>query len=193
MQINPQASATGTVGTWYGEIAQDILTRAAQIKLLICDVDGVFSDGRIYLGNQGEELKAFHTQDGFGIKALLQHGIKVAVITGRTSKIVEQRMQALGVTDIIQGCEDKITAYQQLAQKYDLTDTQIASIGDDIPDVAMIQQAGLGVAVFDAHPWVQQQANYTTTRPGGFGAVRELSDLLLLAQGGLKFSGGVSL
>lgn len=193
MQPNMQTSSTDSIGTWYGEISQDIFARTAQIKLLICDVDGVFSDGRIYLGNQGEELKAFHTQDGFGVKALLQHGINVAVITGRSSKIVEQRMQALGATDIIQGCEDKINAYQELAEKYQLTDSQIAAVGDDVPDVAMIQQAGFGVAVFNAHPWVQQQANYTTTRPGGFGAVREVSDLILLAQGGLKFSGGLSL
>lgn len=182
-----------SVSTWYGEVATDILERARNIKLLICDIDGVFSDGRIYLGNDGEELKAFHTRDGLGVKALLQHGIKVAVITGRKSRIVEQRMSALGVTDIIQGCEEKLSAYQQLAQKYQFSDTEIACIGDDIPDVTMIQQAGFGVAVFDAHPWVQQQANYTTTRGGGFGAVRELSDLILLAQGGLMLQGGVSL
>lgn len=185
--------AANSVSTWYGEVATDILERARTIKLLICDVDGVFSDGRIYLGNDGEELKAFHTRDGLGVKALLQHGIKVAVITGRKSRIVEQRMSALGVNDVIQGCEEKLSAYQQLAQKYQLSDAEIACIGDDIPDVTMIQQAGFGVAVFDAHPWVQQQASYTTTRSGGFGAVRELADLILLAQGGLMLQGGVSL
>ena len=100
--------------TPYGLISNENQQRASQIKLLICDVDGVFSDGRIYLGNDGEELKAFHTKDGFGMKAIMQMGIEIAIITGRKSNIVKNRMQALGVTHILQGIEDKLTCYQTL-------------------------------------------------------------------------------
>lgn len=182
-----------TVSTWYGDISDSLFTRLQAIKLLICDVDGVFSDGRIYLGNAGEELKAFHTRDGFGVKALLNNGVQVAVVTGRQSAIVEQRMRALGVTDIVQGTTEKLAVYQQLAEKYQLDDTAIASIGDDVPDVVMLQRASVGVAPQDAHPWVQQQADYVTSMRGGFGAVREVSDLILLSQGHLQLQGGVSL
>lgn len=181
------------ISTWYGDIESLLMDKFAQIKLVIFDVDGVFSDGRIYLGNQGEELKAFHTRDGFGVKALLNAGIKVAVITGRRSALVENRMRALGVSDIYQGEEDKLSAYQQLAEKYQLTDQAIACMGDDIPDLAMLQQCAVAVAPHDAHPFVQQHAVYVTSQRGGFGAVRELSDLILLSQGQLQLHGGVSL
>lgn len=182
-----------TISTWYGDISESLFASLQAIKLVICDVDGVFSDGRIYLGNAGEEFKAFHTRDGFGVKALLQNNVQVAVVTGRRSAIVEQRMQALGITDIFQGTTEKLAVYQQLAEKYQLEDSAIASIGDDVPDVIMIQRSGVGVAPQDAHPWVQQQADYVTSMRGGFGAVRELSDLILLSQGHLQLQGGVSL
>lgn len=182
-----------TVDTWYGALDVQLFERFKAIRLVICDVDGVFSDGRIYLGNAGEELKTFHTRDGFGVKALINAGIPVAVITGRNSAIVTRRMTALGVTDIYQGTTEKLAAYQELAAKYQVPDSAIASIGDDVPDVVMLQQAGVGVAPQDAHPWVQQQADYVTSMRGGFGAVRELSDLILLSQGHLQLQGGVSL
>lgn len=182
----------GHISSWYGDIPHRLVQQLRAVQLLICDVDGVFSDGRIYLGNNGEELKAFHTRDGFGVKALLNNNVAVAVITGRRSNIVSQRMQALGVQHIFQGCEDKLAVYQQLADQLQLNDGQIACIGDDIPDVAMIQRAGVGIAVNDAHPFVQQQANYVTSMRGGFGAVREVSDLILLSQGNLQLHGGVS-
>lgn len=181
-----------TISTWYGDISESLFNRLSAIQLVVCDIDGVFSDGRIYLGNNGEELKAFHTRDGLGVKALLNSGIRVAVVTGRQSKIVEQRMQALGVTDIYQGTTEKLKVYSELAERYQLDDQHIASIGDDIPDVVMLQRAGVGVAPQDAHPWVQQQADYVTSMRGGFGAVRELSDLILLSQGRLQLHGGVS-
>lgn len=166
----------------YQPIGKDVEAKAAQIKLLICDVDGVFSDGRIYLGNDGEELKAFHTRDGYGIKALRQAGIEVAIITGRRSAIVEKRMQALTVQHIFQGQEDKMPAYQQLKQQLAIEDSQIAYIGDDLSDWAVMQHVGLPVAVADAHPLLRRHAALTTSLPGGFGAVRELCDLLLLSQ-----------
>ncbi len=166
----------------YQAVSAEITARASQIRLLICDVDGVFSDGRIYLGNKGEELKAFHTRDGYGVKALRQAGIEVAIITGRRSQIVEQRMRALTVSYIFQGQEDKMPAYLELKQQLALTDAQIAYIGDDLSDWAVMQHVGLSVAVADAHPLLRRQAAMTTSLPGGFGAVRELCDLLLLSQ-----------
>lgn len=174
------------ISTWYGDIDNAVVDQFGKIRLLICDIDGVFSDGRIYLGNDGEELKAFHTRDGFGIKALLNSGIQVAVITGRQSRIVDNRMRALGVTHIFQGQQDKSHALQKLQQNLKLSAEQIASVGDDVPDLPLLQQAGLGIAVRDAHPSVQQAATYITSLPGGFGAVREVSDLILLAQGFLN-------
>lgn len=173
------------VSTWYGIIQPELLAKLAQIKVLVCDVDGVFSDGRIYLGNDGEELKAFHTRDGLGVKALRTAGIEVAVITGRTSNIVERRMTALGVPFIYQGQEQKQASFSEILDTLGLNASQAAYIGDDSPDLPLIQFAGLGVAPFDAHPAVQQAADYVTTCRGGFGAVREIADLILLACGKL--------
>lgn len=177
----------------YGAIETSLWQQLAQVRLLCCDVDGVFSDGRIYLGNDGEEFKAFHTRDGFGIKALRAAGIEVAIITGRQSQIVESRFQALGVPYRFQGCHDKQQPFDELLTTLNLVPQQIAYIGDDIPDLALIRQAGLGVAVQDAHPLVRQAADYVTTLPGGFGAVRELCDLLLQSQGHSLTPEGASL
>lgn len=173
------------IGTWYGDISTELMAKLAHIKILFCDVDGVFSDGRIYLGNQGEELKAFHTRDGFGVKALIHAGIEVVIITGRTSRIVEQRMQSLGVRHILQGEHDKLAAMQRIFEQTGVSVEHSAAIGDDLPDIPMLEYAHLGVAVFDAHPWVQQHADYITQQGGGFGAVRELADLILMSQGKL--------
>ncbi|WP_337842827.1 3-deoxy-manno-octulosonate-8-phosphatase KdsC [Rheinheimera sp.] len=167
----------------YQQVSPDLWQKAAAIRLLICDVDGVFSDGRIYLGNDGEELKAFHTRDGYGIKALRQAGIEVAVITGRRSAIVEHRMKALTVPYIYQGQEDKNTAFAELGQQLQLEATQIAFIGDDLADWQVMQHCGLAVAVSDAHPYLALNAHYRTSKAGGFGAVRELADLLLCSRG----------
>jgi 3-deoxy-D-manno-octulosonate 8-phosphate phosphatase (KDO 8-P phosphatase) len=162
----------------YQAISPQLEQKAQQIRLLICDVDGVFSDGRIYLGNQGEELKAFHTRDGYGIKALRHAGIEVAVITGLT------------VPYIYQGQENKLAAFAELQQKLALEASQIAFIGDDLADWAVMQHCGLSVAVHDAHPYLALHADYRCKLPGGFGAVRELCDLLLTSQGKFaEFSG----
>lgn len=179
--------------TLYGEVALDILQRAQKIKLLVCDVDGVFSDGRIYLGNDGEELKAFHTKDGFGIKALGNSGVDVAIITGRQSTIVANRMSALNVKYIVQGQEDKLPALMALATQLNLAPDEIAYIGDDIPDLACILHVGLGIAVSDAHPAVLAKANYTSFIRGGFGAVREVCDLIMLSQDTLNSATGASI
>ena len=178
--------------TLYGNVDPDILTKAAKIKLLVCDVDGVFSDGRIYLGNDGEELKAFHTKDGFGIKALGASGITIAIITGRRSTIVTNRMTALNVEHIIQGQEDKLPALLSLAKTLNIHNTEIAYIGDDMPDLPCIIDVGLGIAVHDAHPLVLNKANFTTFTRGGFGAVREVCDLIMQCQNTLKNATGAS-
>ncbi len=181
------------MNTLYGDVAESTLTKAKQIKLLVCDVDGVFSDGRIYLGNDGEELKAFHTKDGFGIKALGASGVEVAIITGRNSAIVANRMKALNVAHIIQGQEDKLPALMQLADKLSIKLEQIAYIGDDVPDLPCIEAVGLGICVSDGHPLVQQGANYITFTRGGFGAVRETCDLIMQTQGSLHSATGASI
>lgn len=174
------------VATLYGQVTRDVFDRAAQIALLICDVDGVFSDGRIYLGNQGEELKAFHTRDGFGIKAIIRHQIDVAVITGRRSEIVENRMQQLNVRYIFQGQENKQDAFTKLLTQAGVSAKQCAYIGDDVVDLPVMQQVGLAIAVHDAHPLVSAKADYQTFLNGGYGAVREVCDLLLQAHGQLN-------
>lgn len=180
------------MNTPYGDIELAQLEHAKTIKLLVCDVDGVFSDGRIYLGNEGEELKAFHTKDGFGIKALIASGVEVAIITGRNSRIVNDRMSALNVKHIIQGQENKLPALQELANELNLVAENIAYIGDDIPDLACIQWVNWGIAVNDAHPIVLAQANYTTFTKGGFGAVREVCDIIMHTQNTLKYATGAS-
>ena len=181
------------INTLYGFVDPEILNKAKKIKLLVCDVDGVFSDGRIYLGNDGEELKAFHTKDGFGIKALGSSGVDVAIITGRKSQIVTTRMQALNVHHIIQGEENKLPALRALAKQQQIKLNEIAYIGDDVPDLSCIEAVGLGIAVSDAHPSILAAANYTTFIRGGFGAVREICDLIMQCQGSLTQAKGASI
>jgi 3-deoxy-D-manno-octulosonate 8-phosphate phosphatase (KDO 8-P phosphatase) len=180
------------IDTPYAKISPNIFQRAQKIKLFVCDVDGVFSDGRIYLGNDGEELKAFHTKDGFGLKAIMQQGIEVAIITGRQSNIVENRMTALGIKHIYQGKDDKLSVYKTLIEKLGLLPEQTAYIGDDVVDLPVMRIAGLGIAVNDAHPLVRHEADLITTIKGGFGAVREVCDLFLQAHGKLSNTQGKS-
>ncbi|HCM48750.1 MAG TPA: 3-deoxy-manno-octulosonate-8-phosphatase KdsC [Colwellia sp.] len=181
------------MNTLYGSVQNNILAKAQQIKLLVCDVDGVFSDGRIYLGNDGEELKAFHTKDGFGIKTLGASGVSVAIITGRNSEIVAKRMKALNVAHIIQGQEDKLPALIHLTQQLGIDLNEVAYIGDDVPDLYCIEAVGLGISVADAHPLVLRNADYTTFTHGGFGAVRETCDLIMQSQGTLASASGASI
>ncbi|GAA0354564.1 3-deoxy-manno-octulosonate-8-phosphatase KdsC [Bowmanella denitrificans] len=179
--------------TPYGTLDTSIFKRFANIRLLACDVDGIFSDGRIYLGNDGAELKAFHTRDGYGVKALMKIGVEVAVITGRKSQIVEDRMRALGLRYIIQGQEDKQQALQDIAGQMKLNTEQIAAMGDDMPDLGMFRQAGIKISVPDGHPVVIQQADFITRCQGGFGAVREVCDMILQANHQLTQIHGISL
>ncbi|MBF7074912.1 3-deoxy-manno-octulosonate-8-phosphatase KdsC [Glaciecola sp. MH2013] len=181
-----------TVSTLYGDIDAELFAKFANIKLFVCDVDGVFSDGTILLGNNGEELKAFNTKDGYGIKALSRIGVDVAVITGRESKIVHNRMTSLNVKYIMQGREDKLDALNELISQHDYSVDQIASIGDDMPDLGMFASSAIGIAVADAHPMVKNTASFCTQLKGGRGAVREVCDLILEAKGELETIHGAS-
>lgn len=181
------------IETCYGEVSEQVIKKAEKIQLLICDVDGVMSDGLIYIGNNGEELKAFNVRDGYGIRCLLTSGIEVAIITGRQSKLLEDRAKTLGITYLYQGQHNKLLAYQQLLDTLNLKHEQTAYIGDDLIDLPVMEKVGLSVAVADAHPLLTPRADYVTRIMGGRGAVRELCDLILLAQGRLDEAKGLSI
>ena len=153
-------------------------------QLVAFDVDGVFTDGRFYLSNDGVESKAFSTQDGFGVRRLLDAGIEVAVISGRQSTAVEIRMQELGVKHVIQGCKDKIAALDELAANLGIGDADCVFVGDDIPDLPLLEKVGYAIAVANAVSEVRDRCDYTTRARGGFGAVREVCDLVLAARSG---------
>lgn len=181
------------IETCYGAVSNQIIKKAEKVQLLICDVDGVMSDGLIYMGNNGEELKAFNVRDGYGIRCLLTSGIEVAIITGRQSKLLEDRAKTLGITYLYQGQHNKLLAYQQLLDTLNLKPEQTAYIGDDLIDLPVMEKVGLSVAVADAHPLLIPRANYVTRIAGGRGAVREMCDLILLAQGRLDEAKGLSI
>ncbi|WP_075182977.1 3-deoxy-manno-octulosonate-8-phosphatase KdsC [Pantoea sp. 1.19] len=168
--------------TCYGPVDESVMQKAAAVRLLICDVDGVMSDGLIYMGNSGEELKAFNVRDGYGIRCLLTSGTDVAIITGRQAKLLEDRCHTLGITHLYQGQSDKVLAFRELLDKLSLSPEQVAYIGDDLIDWPVMAQIGLSVAVADAHPLLLQRADYVTRLAGGRGAVREICDLILIAQ-----------
>jgi 3-deoxy-D-manno-octulosonate 8-phosphate phosphatase (KDO 8-P phosphatase) len=155
---------------------------AAAIRLLVLDVDGVLTDGRLYYGARGEALKAFHVRDGYGIKALRRAGIEIAVISGRRSPAVSTRCRELGIRHVIQGVEDKLQALTRLRSKLRLLPSVCACVGDDTPDVPLMRSVGLAFAVADAHPDARAAAHHATTRSGGRGAVREVCDRLLAAR-----------
>lgn len=184
---------TQTVSTLYGSVDADVFQIAKEIKLLICDVDGVFSDGLVYMGNQGEELKTFHTRDGYGVKSLMNAGIEIAIITGRQSQIVENRMTALGIRLIYQGQDDKVKAYQDICDKLNIAPEHTGYIGDDLIDWPVMEKVALKVCVADGHPLLVQRANYVTNIKGGHGAVREVCDLILQARDELDVHKGLSI
>lgn len=181
------------IDTHYQSITADFFEKCKKIKLIAFDVDGVFSDGNIYMSNQGEELKAFNTKDGYGVKALSKCGVTVAVITGRKSNIVEQRMKDLNVKHLLQGRVDKHKAMTELLRITGYQSEQVASMGDDMPDLEMFALSSVKVAPKDAHPLVKRQANFVTSLAGGKGAVREICDLLIQAKGQLHSIHGASL
>jgi 3-deoxy-D-manno-octulosonate 8-phosphate phosphatase (KDO 8-P phosphatase) len=159
---------------------------AQKVKLVLLDVDGVLTDGRLYYGNAGEELKAFDIQDGLGIKLLQNAGIMVGIITGRSSVLVERRAKELGIDHLIQGREDKLTALNELLEKITFDFEEIAFVGDDLPDLAIIRRVGLGITPANGNHLIASQALWQTKKSGGNGAVREVAELILCAQSKLE-------
>ena len=161
---------------------ETVIKAAKKIKLLVLDVDGVLTDGKLYYGNSGEELKAFNIQDGLGIKLLQQGNIQVGIITGRVSGLLQRRADELGINPVIQGREDKLTALEELLQSTEFDLNEIAFVGDDLPDLAVINKVGLGLTVANASSTLALKADYQTKKSGGDGAVREIAELILVAQ-----------
>lgn len=160
----------------------ELLEKARKIKCVISDVDGVLTDGRLYVDNVGNELKTFHVHDGMGLKMLMLAGIEVAVITTSSNGVIDHRMQQLGIHLYFKGQVDKQNAYNELKSKLKLDDDAFAYIGDDLPDLAIMRQVGLSIAVANAIPEVFEGANLQTIKSGGHGAVREACEFILHAQ-----------
>lgn len=165
---------------------KDIINKASKIKLLVFDVDGVLTDGSLIVGDDGEEYKAFYSKDGLGMKMLQQTGIKIAVITARTSNVVLHRMQSLGIEHIYQGQLEKLPAFEKILKELKLTKEQTAYVGDDVIDLPVMLHAGLAITVADAHPLVKQHAHWQTPQNGGRGAARDVCELIMQAQGTLE-------
>lgn len=161
----------------------DVQERAARIKLLLMDCDGVLTDGRIWLFENGEEQKGFHTRDGLGIDLLHRAGLRSGIISGRTSRAVETRAHTLGMSFLVQGHENKVQAFRDVLAQAGVASAEVAYIGDDLNDIPLIVQSGLGVAVADAAAETRERAHYVTKALGGFGAVREVVELILKSQG----------
>lgn len=156
--------------------------RLARLRLIVFDVDGVFTDGRFLLDEDGREYKTFHTQDGYGVRSLLEAGIQVAIISGRRSGAVDRRMTELGVTRVVQGCRHKIPELQRLADELGIDLADAAYVGDDLPDLEAMRACGVAIAVANAVEGIISAADHVTARGGGHGAVREVADLVLAAR-----------
>lgn len=168
------------------ELTPDLQQRAAKIKLLILDVDGVLTDGRIFIRDNGEEIKSFHTLDGHGLKMLQNSGVQTAIITGRDAPSVGLRVQQLGISYYFKGIHDKKSAYAQLRQEAGVEEHECAFVGDDVVDLPVMVRCGLPVAVPQAHWFAAKHAAYITKANGGKGAVREVCDLIMQAQNTLQ-------
>lgn len=161
----------------------EVWERARAVRLLVLDVDGVLTDGRLYFGPQGEALKTFHVRDGHGLKMLMAAGLEVAILSGRRSDAAYHRARELGIRRFHEGLRDKVAVLRGICSELNLPLAAVAAVGDDLVDLAHLRQVGLAVAVADAVPEVLAAAHWVTRLPGGQGAVREVCDLLLKAQG----------
>ena len=164
------------------DIPTDTVARAAKIRLVAFDVDGTLTDGRLWMTEDGREIKAFHVHDGLGIKRLREHGIDVALISSRISRAVELRAEQLGVDHVYQGKDDKLACFEDLLRASGLTAEQACYVGDDLPDLAPMSACGLAIAVADARPEVLDAAHWYTRSNGGDGAAREVCDFILAAR-----------
>lgn len=164
---------------------QDVLEKANAIKMVIFDVDGVLTDGSLFIGDDGEEYKAFNSRDGHGMKMLQKTGVEIGIITGRTSNVVVHRMQSLGIEHVYQGRLEKLPAFEDVCRKTGYSPDQIAYVGDDVVDLPILTRVGLAIAVADAHHLVLEHSHWHTHHPGGRGAARDVCELIMRAQGTL--------
>jgi len=164
-------------------LSAEVRARVAGVKLLILDVDGVLTDGRLYSHDDGTESKAFDVRDGHGIKMLNHAGIETAIISGRSSPSVDKRASDLGITDVVQGVRDKVPILEKLLSEKGLQPEEVAFVGDDVVDLPVMTRVGLAVAVADASEFLFDAAHYVTLAPGGRGAVREVGELIIAVQG----------
>ena len=165
---------------------QDIIEKARDIRLVIFDVDGVLTDGSLFIGDGGEEYKAFNSRDGHGMKMLQKSGVAIGIITGRTSEVVHHRMEGLGIKHVYQGQLDKLPAFEELTVKLGLRPEQVAYVGDDVVDLPILIRVGLAIAVQDAHQLVKQHSHWITPSPGGRRAARDVCEFIMQAQGTLE-------
>tara|TARA_R110002167_G_scaffold323016_2_gene528935 strand:- start:389 stop:928 length:540 start_codon:yes stop_codon:yes gene_type:complete len=164
-------------------LSDDLKSRISKVRLLALDVDGVMTDGSVFFTAFGDEIKSFNILDGQGIKSLLKNNIEVAIITGRTSPLTEKRAKDLGIKHITQGREDKKIALLELCKSLDISASEVAYVGDDLPDLSAITLSGVGFTVPNAHSYIKKHADLCTSLSGGEGAVREVCDLILSAKG----------
>ncbi len=164
---------------------QEAFERAKEIKLLALDVDGVLTDGRIYISDKGEECKAYNIRDGLGMKLLQECGIKIALISGRNSPSAQARAQDIGIALLYQGVDDKVAVFESLMREFELQPQQTAFMGDDVVDLPAMRRAGFALTVADAPPVVKERAHFVTRSVGGHGAVREACEFIMQAQGTL--------
>jgi 3-deoxy-D-manno-octulosonate 8-phosphate phosphatase (KDO 8-P phosphatase) len=167
---------------------QDIQAKARNIRLVIFDVDGVLTDGGLFIGDDGQEYKKFNSKDGHGMVMLQHTGVQIGIITGRSSEVVRIRMSSLGIERVFQGKREKLPAFEEMKQQTGLKNDQIAYVGDDVVDLPVMTRAGLAIAVQDAHALAKQHAHWVTASGGGCGAAREVCELIMDAQGTLQDS-----
>ena len=167
------------------DLNNEVLLRAKKIKVVIFDVDGVLTDGGLTIGDDGQEYKTFNTQDGLGMKLLKQSGVQMAIITGRSSKVVTQRAESTGVMHFYQGVDDKLEAFNDLISKLNIKPEEAAFVGDDVVDMPPMLRCGLAISVPAAPVSVKQRSHYVTIKQAGHGAVREVCELIMQAQGTL--------
>ena len=165
---------------------QDILEKARKIKLVIFDIDGVLTTGALFIGDDGQEYKAFHSKDGHGLRMLQDAGVEVAILTGRKSNVVAHRANDLGISRVYQGKREKLPAYEELLEETGLSHEEIAYVGDDVVDLPVMTRVGLAICVQDGHPFVKKHSHWITEHKGGCGAGRDVCELILEAQGKLQ-------
>ena len=167
-------------------VGEDVLKRMAALQLLVLDMDGVLTDSKIWMHEDGTQLRAFHAMDGLGVQLLVERGLRVAIISGTELEVLaQQRAARMRVTRVYSGISDKLTPLNEILQEWNIAKEETAFMGDDLPDLPPMKRVGLGLSVPNAHPWVQEAAHYVTQNVSGGGAVREVCDLILHAKGWL--------